>query len=156
MLLIVLTGIACTRGGRSTGLLIIDIASAPDLATLLGTDACGDERYLVAVAKGHAQVKLNMGPAVPSTEAVQRIHEVMRFRAQKVVFVKADADVPWGQFVEMVDRVWPEADVVSIVTPRVEALAAQRYCLSPSCRDCVRGLGALVIEIQNVERKAQP
>ena len=79
-----------------------------------------------------------MEPTIPLTEAAHRLHNIMSFQAQKVVYVKADADASWGDFVEMVDRLWPETDIVSMLTPRVEALGAQRYCLSPSCRDCTR------------------
>jgi hypothetical protein len=44
----------------------------------------------------------------------------MSSRAEKVIFVKADAGVSWGDLVELGDEVWPEADVVSILTSQVE------------------------------------
>jgi hypothetical protein len=77
-----------------------------------------------------------MGPAATIPEAAQRLREVMSTRAEKVVFVKAEADVSWGEFVELVDHVWPEVDVVSILTPQVEMLARRTHCLSTSGRVC--------------------
>ncbi len=62
----------------------------------------------------------------------------MTYRAEKLLYVKAESGVSWGEFVELIDQVWPETDVVSILTPQVEALARQRYCLTPSCYDCAK------------------
>ncbi len=39
--------------------------------------------------------------------------EVNSLRAEKLVFVTAEKNVRWGEFTEMPEQVWPEADVVS-------------------------------------------
>ena len=67
---------------------------------------------------------------------VLRLHDIMRTRAEKVIYVAAEPTVPWEEFVELVDSVWPEADVVSLVTPQVEAEVRRSFCIRPSCRDC--------------------
>ena len=64
----------------------------------------------------------------------------MRTMAEKVVYVQAEPDVPWGEFIELVDHAWPEANVVSILTSRVEARARRTSCRGLSSRD-LTGLG---------------
>lgn len=128
LLVVILCIGACTGESKATKGLLVDVAtsSAP----------CGDSRNVIAVAMGGHRARLNIEPDASIPEVTQRLREIMSTRAEKVVFVKAQANVSWGDFLELVDHVWPEADVVSIFTPQVEALARQTYCLSPSCRDC--------------------
>jgi hypothetical protein len=120
---------ACNEGPKTRGFMI-DIATAPE--------SCGDGRNIVAIAVGSRRARLNGEADVPITELVPRLHEVLSYRAEKLVYVAAEADVSWGEFLELLDRVWPEADLVSIVTPEVKALAQRRYCLAPSCGQCIK------------------
>jgi hypothetical protein len=69
-------------------------------------------------------------------EFILRLREILAYRAEKLVFVAGDSQASWGDFIAMVDRIWPEADVVSIITPKVERLALQQNCLAPSCGRC--------------------
>jgi hypothetical protein len=125
-----LCGAGCDReDGHSKGF-AVDMAASPK--------SCGDGRDIVAVAIGSRRAKLNAEPDAAFPEVVQRLRDVMSYRAEKVVYIKALADVPWGEFLELVDDVWPEVNVVSILTPQVEAMVRQTYCLSPSCRDCTK------------------
>ena len=126
---LVLCCAACVVEQRSAQGILVDVAasSAP----------CGDSpRYLIATAVGGHRARLNQEPATAIPEICHRLREVLAYRAEKVVFVNAEADVPWEEFLELVDHVWPETDVVSILTPKVESLAHRTYCLYPSCRDC--------------------
>jgi biopolymer transport protein ExbD len=75
---------------------LLDVAASPD--------PCGDGEPIVAVAIGKHRAKLNSEPATTIVKAAQRLHEVMSYRADKVVFVKAERDVPWGEFLELVDQ----------------------------------------------------
>ena len=123
--------LGCIGCGRKSGpktALILDIATAPQ--------SCGDGRNIVAIALGSGRAKLNGEATVPLDQLAARVREVQSYRAEKLLYVTAEAGVQWGDFVAMVERVWPEADVVSIVTPEVERLARQRYCLAPSCGRC--------------------
>lgn len=133
---VALVSLSCTPAIVPQRGIMIDIASSPE--------RCGDGREEVAVAIGHGSVKLNSEPAGSLSEVARTLGELMSLRAEKVIFVKAESDARWGEFVEMVDRLWPEVNVISIVTPRVEVLARQRGCISPSCRDCKKfgGLGS--------------
>jgi hypothetical protein len=121
---------ACQNGSGAPKGFIVDLATA-------GV-SCGDGRVIVAFAIGRHRVKLNAEPDVSFPEGVQRLREVMTHRAEKVVYVKAEADVSWEEFLELLDDVWPEVSVVSILTPQVEATARRTHCLGLSCRDCTR------------------
>ena len=120
--------IGCSRKSVPETALILDIATAPK--------SCGDGRNVVAIAVGSGTAKLNGEAAVPLDQLAARIREVQSYRAEKLLYVTAEAGVPWGDFVAMVERLWPDADVVSMITPEVEQLARRRYCLAPSCGSC--------------------
>ncbi len=123
---------ACGENHKTTGFLI----DLPD-----ATSPCGDgPRTVVAVALGGHRARLNKEPSADIPAVARRIREVLQYRAEKVVYVAAEHDASWGDFLEVVEGVWPEADVVSFFTPQVAALSRQTLCLHPSCRDC-RSLG---------------
>jgi hypothetical protein len=103
---------------------LVDVASS--------AAPCGDSRPLVATAIGGHKARTNYEGDAAIPEACRLMREVLKTRAEKVVFVKAEADVTWGEFMELVDRVWPEPDVVSIFTLETEAMADDTYCLNPS------------------------
>jgi biopolymer transport protein ExbD len=123
---------ACGANHEAKGFLI-------DLPNTTGP--CGDgPRRIVAVALGGHKARLNKEPNADIPAVVQQLREVMKYRAEKVVYVTAEQDASWGDFLEVVEGIWPEADVVSIFTPQVAALSRRTLCLYPSCRDC-RNLG---------------
>lgn len=107
---------------------MIDLATSPK--------RCGDGREMVAVAISGHRVQLNAEPDAPLPTVVPQLHDIMRTRAEKVVYVAAEPALPWGEFVDLVDSLWPEVDVVSLVTPQVETEARRTFCIRPSCRDC--------------------
>jgi hypothetical protein len=107
-----------------------------DLAA--SAESCGDGSDIVAVAIGRHRAKLNAEPDATFPEAVQRLREIMSTRGEKIVYVRAEAEVSWGELMELVDDIWPEVNVVSILTPQVEAISRRTLCLGPSCRDCTK------------------
>jgi hypothetical protein len=121
-------GAACNRENVASKGIMVDLATSPK--------SCGDGSHIIAVAIGGHRAKLNAEPDAAFPEVVQRLRKVMSYRAEKIVYVKAEAEVSWGEFLELVDDVWPEVNVVSVLTPQVEV--RRTYCLSPSCRDCTR------------------
>jgi biopolymer transport protein ExbD len=126
---LILCGGACIMEKDATQGIIVDLPSA--------SAPCGDaSRELVATAIGRHRARLNEEPDATIPEVCRRLQEVLVYRAEKVVYVNAAADVSWGEFMELIDHVWPETNVVSILTPKAEALARQTGCLYPSCRDC--------------------
>jgi biopolymer transport protein ExbD len=119
---------ACVTGRPSTGFLI-DIAIAPE--------ECGDGRPIVATLARDGRVQLNM-ETIAVAEVGRRLRDVLRTRADKLIFVKAESDVSFGDFVQMLDLLHPEAEVLSLITPQVELLARTRFCIAPSCGECTR------------------
>jgi hypothetical protein len=65
-------------------------------------------------------------------EAQRVIRDRLQTRADKLVFVRADPGITFGEFVEFIDAVRSEAKVLSLVTPKVEQRLSQTWCLSPS------------------------
>jgi hypothetical protein len=97
---------------------------------------CGDMRYIIATAAGNGRGSLNGEADLSLDQLALRIREIMRYRALKLVYVKGGSGVSWADFVDMLDRIWPEAGVVSIITPEVDRLAHQQHCLATSCWPC--------------------
>ncbi len=93
---------------------------------------CGESRNIVATAVGEEKARLNAEGDAPIPEVCRKMREVLKHRAEKVVYVRAEADVTWGEFMVLVDQVWPETDVVSILTPKTEAMVRLTLCLHPS------------------------
>jgi hypothetical protein len=124
-----LTALNCgpTDRGSAMGFLT-DIARAPP--------DCGDGRAIVAIAVGSDRVKLNVEGPMELRTAVTRLRQVLRYRAEKLVFITAEANVAFGEFASLLDAVWPEVQIVSIVTPRIAAEASRTHCLAPSCGSC--------------------
>ena len=119
-----------------------------DLATAPAPESCGDGRQILAVAIAGNRVKLNAKPDVPDDEGVSRLREVLSTRAEKVVWIKGSPGITWGEFINLVDDVWPDTAILSLLTPPVEALVLERRsCLDTSCavggsvpgrRDCAK------------------
>jgi hypothetical protein len=105
---------------------LLDIAMVPE--------SCGDGRSIVAIAMGKHRARLNEEPDQAIAAIAPRLHEVLTYRAEKIVYVIAEGDASWGDFLEVVDRVSPEAGVVSIITPHVLSLVRQGRCLATSRR----------------------
>ncbi len=104
---------------------------------------CGDGSLVYASAVGHHRVTLNTEPSIDIRGFPARLHEKTKARGESLVFVRADPGVSFGEFVQLVDAVHPEADIISLITPQVDALV--RFdpsgpippglrCLAPSCR----------------------
>jgi hypothetical protein len=109
---------------------MLDVATAPE--------SCGDGHELVATAVGNQKGRLNRGADVPIVELARLIREELRYHSMKHVYIAAESQVSWGEFMMLVDHLWPDSEVISILTPNVEALAVQRVCLAPSCGECLR------------------
>ena len=116
--------VALVAFATEPGAFIVTIADAPV--------ECGDGRPVVAKALGNGRVRLNAEPEASVDEVVSRIHEVMRYRAQRVVYVAAEPGVAWRDVLALLDRVWNEAEAISIITPKIDELAQRRHCLVPS------------------------
>ncbi|MGA2117367.1 MAG: hypothetical protein ABSH56_21720 [Bryobacteraceae bacterium] len=121
---------------------MLDLAAAP------AAECCGDGRQIVVAAIAGNRVKLNAEPDVPVDEGVSRLRDVLSTHAEKVVWIKGSPGITWGEFMNLVDDVWPDTEILSLLTPPVEALVIERRsCLDTSCavggsvadrRDCAK------------------
>jgi len=73
-----------------------------------------------------------------TAEIGPRLRAVSKNRAEKVVYIKAEAGVSWGEFMELLDNVRPEVEIISLLTHQVERSSHGHLCLAPSCGDCAR------------------
>ena len=127
--MVLVLGFACNRAKETTSRgFLIDIATSPK--------RCGDGRNVVATAIGHHQVKLNQGDAIEIPEVAPRLREIFKYRAERLLYVRAEPGVPFAECIELIDAAWPEVEITSLITPQVEAQARKSYCLSPSCVPC--------------------
>jgi hypothetical protein len=123
-----LWSIGCVTKASPDRVFLLDIAAAPV--------SCGDGSNVVAKALANGRARLNAEPEASVDQVVFRVHQIMSYRAERVVYAGAEAGVSWREFLKLVDDVWPEAEVISMVTPRIDQLARQRHCLVPSCGLC--------------------
>jgi hypothetical protein len=107
---------------------LLDLATSPE--------SCGDGRETVAAAVGGHRFHLNPSPLLDRRELSSRLREILKYRAAKLVYVRAEPGTSHGDFTELLDTVRPEAEIISLITPQVEVLAQTRYCLAPSCGVC--------------------
>ena len=94
MLVTVIFSCACHQRQPAKGFRL-DIAASPKW--------CGDGREIVLSAVGGGKVRVNAGLDAAMAEVMKRIHEANRYRAVKLVFIKAEPDVSWGEFMELAD-----------------------------------------------------
>ena len=130
--ILVLFTVACDqRNGTSRGFML-------DIATV--RDYCGDGLLVVATAIGSHRAKLNFENPAESLgmlDMVAKVRGKFGHRAERLIFVNAEPNVFFSDFVELVDAVRPEVDVISIITPDSDALARKEHlCLVPSCGPC--------------------
>ncbi len=124
---------ACSRPPGNEKGFRVNVATSPQ--------SCEDNnRDVVAVATGERRARLDSESDAPIAEITARLHEIMSYRAIKIVYVQANSEVPWGEFVELVDHAWPEVNVVSVLTSRVEIPARRNWCSALSGKDYT-GLG---------------
>lgn len=121
--------LACSRSDRVVTGFHLDLASAPENR--------GDGRPIVAIVLGNGRVRLNDDEAFAIRELPARLQEIFQYRAERVVFVQALPGISLGEFVEVVDAIYPQAGVTSTLTSEVKALTDERFCLEVSCGRCV-------------------
>jgi hypothetical protein len=81
---------------------------------------------------GRGRARLNTEPPGSFAATVHRVRDVMRVRVERIVYVRAEDDVPWREFMVLVSQLSGEADLISLFSHRAESVAT---CgLEPSCR----------------------
>jgi len=88
---------------------------------------CGDARLVVALVLANGNVSLNGGELVIQRyELADRLHEIFKTRAERLLFIKGDRDVPVSSVADVIDISRKQVDFVAIVTPATES----GYCQS--------------------------
>lgn len=96
-----------------------------------GDDCMGDGyRNLILDQTQDDRIKLNGEAEQTVSETVHRLHEIMRTRLGKEIYVKAANDVSWAGFIDMLDHVRSEVETISILTPTLQK-TCEGCCLSP-------------------------
>ncbi|MBI4464778.1 MAG: biopolymer transporter ExbD [Acidobacteria bacterium] len=127
-MLLILTVAAIVTINKSTGFLI-DIATAPE--------SCPDDvRIVIVTLHNNHTVQLNCCTTLEMAALRPKVRELFKNRVERVLFVQADPDVPFQQFVDLIDAVRQEVHIVSLITPQVEEQVRARHCLSPGCGAC--------------------
>jgi len=99
------------------------------IATAALPDGPDEDRRIVAMAMPGRKANLNREAYNSYPEAAARLRAVLRYRAVRVILVKAHPDVPWGDFLQMLDRLSEEVDGAAILTPQVEALSHNGFVI---------------------------
>jgi biopolymer transport protein ExbD len=92
------------------------------------TDYYGDCRPVVAHILQNGIVRLNREDEIKVNALANRLHESFATRAERVLFVKADPDVPFQSVAEIIDIAQTEVEYVGILTSAVEKEPG--FCLS--------------------------
>ena len=87
---------------------------------------CETGRLVVARVLANGNVSLNREVELRRSELADRLNQIFRTRAERVVFIEADPDLPISSVADVIDISRSQVDLVVIVTPAVEA----GYCLS--------------------------
>ena len=81
---------------------------------------CETGRLVVARVLTTGKVSLNNEVEMRRTELVDRLNQIFRTRAERVLFIEADPDLPVSSVVDVIDISRKEVELVVIVTPAVE------------------------------------
>jgi biopolymer transport protein ExbD/biopolymer transport protein TolR len=89
-------------------------------------EICEDGRLIIVRVLTNGKVNLNNEVEMRPSELGDRLNQIFRTRAERVLFIEADADLPVSSVAGVIDISQSQVDRVVIVTPTVEA----GYCLS--------------------------
>jgi len=79
-----------------------------------------DNRVVVALFRPDSTVQLNADEPIPLSALPGRLHEIFRTRSERLLFVRAEEEVAWWQFMLFVDATTPELRKIAWETPELE------------------------------------
>lgn len=100
----------------------VAIIRVPDgLRVMIATKRahCGDGPLFVVDVLPGGQVRLN-AEQMPRDRLGRRLHEAFETIAERLVFIKADPDVPFRDVADAISASLDQADYVALLTPGVE------------------------------------
>ena len=93
---------------------------------------CGETRIIVVTLNSTGELKINQD-AIGWNELSPRIGSIMRFRAEHAIYVLADPEVSYQQFVTLTDRIAGSASNMQIGLLTNQLLSIERYHLEGPC-----------------------
>jgi biopolymer transport protein TolR len=95
---------------------------------------CNDDRrdtFLEVLKNGDLRIFGSGAPQdVKRSELARRLEEVFRTRSERVLFIKADSNLPFQSVAEVIDISKPHVSFVALLTPAVEAGLCSRIRVS--------------------------
>jgi biopolymer transport protein TolR len=80
-----------------------------------------DRTVVIVIDKDHS-IHLNQDPAIPEDQLQQRLVDIFKTRAERVVFVKGDKDLEFETVARAIDIAkGASIDRIGLMTPKVEA-----------------------------------
>jgi biopolymer transport protein ExbD len=126
---LLLTLVACAVMLLSTSYgFTLDLAKAVD---------CGedDRRTVIVILHRDHSVAINQD-AVEREMLPHRLADIFKTTYYRIVYVQADEDVSYNDFVALVDAIRPVVGVISLVTPSLQKPGTNR-CIVLGCPDCL-------------------
>jgi biopolymer transport protein ExbD len=81
-----------------------------------------DERTVVIVINKDHSIQLNQDPPIPEDQLQQRLVDIFKTRAERVVFVKGDKDLEFEAVAKAIDIAkGASIDKIGLMTPKIEA-----------------------------------
>lgn len=85
------------------------------------------DRSIVLHVKADGSVALNL-TTVPISDLGGRLNKIYRTRGEKVIFVKADENVPFQSVAEVISVARKHVDYVALITPSLDHEWQERSC----------------------------
>ncbi|HLH41433.1 MAG TPA: biopolymer transporter ExbD [Bryobacteraceae bacterium] len=80
-----------------------------------------DRTVVIVIDKDHS-IHLNQDPAIPEDQLQQRLVDIFKTRAERVVFVKGDKDLEFEAVAKAIDIAkGASIDKIGLMTPKIEA-----------------------------------
>ena len=89
-----------------------------------------DSGRIVASALGNHRFRINDSDILDRAGLVRELENILKYRAVKAIWVRAEADTWYSDFIEMVDNVYRSGDLVAIYTDKVSELERQGGCVA--------------------------
>ena len=91
----------------------------PILVTKVDTSCMDDIRTIVVTVHSNDTVQLNSEDRIDRNQLPERLQEIFHTRADRSVFVRADSDVSFQEFVDVLDAARPQIDRFGWITPGI-------------------------------------
>jgi len=95
-------------------------------------DCSDNNRLVVARVMTNGKVSLNNEVELRRSELADRLHQIFRSRAERVLFIEADPDLPVSSVAEVIDISQKQVDFVAILTPAAGGTCLSIHLTSPT------------------------